>query len=106
MRVAGDWARRAPLLPALIFMIIVTQLPFVGTLVISFMNWNAYYPDQHRVHRGDQLRRGLHRRRHPSAIITTVVLTVVGGAGQPACSGLVIALLLDRRSSAGASCAR
>ena len=45
MRRAGDWARRAPLLPALIFMIIVTQLPFIGTLVISFMNWNAYYPD-------------------------------------------------------------
>jgi sorbitol/mannitol transport system permease protein len=45
LRRAGDWARRAPLLPALIFMIIVTQLPFVGTLVISFMNWNAYYPD-------------------------------------------------------------
>ena len=43
---AGDWARRAPLLPALIFMIIVTQLPFVVTLVISFMNWNAYYPDE------------------------------------------------------------
>jgi sorbitol/mannitol transport system permease protein len=44
--VAGDWARRAPLLPALIFMILVTQLPFVFTLIISFMNWNAYYPDQ------------------------------------------------------------
>ena len=43
---AGDWARRAPLLPALIFMIVVTQLPFVVTLVISFMNWNAYYPDE------------------------------------------------------------
>ena len=35
---AGDWAKRAPLLPALIFTIIVTQLPFVATLVISFMN--------------------------------------------------------------------
>jgi sorbitol/mannitol transport system permease protein len=45
MRSAGNWARRAPLLPALIFMIVVTQLPFVGTLIISFMNWNAYYPD-------------------------------------------------------------
>ena len=40
------WARRAPLMPALVFMIIVTQLPFVATLVISFMNWNAYYPDE------------------------------------------------------------
>ena len=40
------WVRRAPLLPALVFTIIVTQLPFVVTLVVSFMNWNAYYPDQ------------------------------------------------------------
>ena len=24
----------------------MTQLPFVATLVISFMNWNAYRPDQ------------------------------------------------------------
>src|SRR3954453_9350612 len=46
LRRSADWARRAPLLPALIFTIIVTQLPFVVTLVISFMNWNAYYPDE------------------------------------------------------------
>ena len=39
------WVRRAPLLPALVFTIILTQLPFVATLVISFMNWNAYRPD-------------------------------------------------------------
>ena len=38
--------RRVPLLPALLFTIIMTQLPFVATLVISFMNWNAYRPDQ------------------------------------------------------------
>jgi sorbitol/mannitol transport system permease protein len=42
LRRSADWARRAPLLPALIFTIIVAQLPFVVTLVISFMNWNAY----------------------------------------------------------------
>ena len=40
------WARRAPLLPALIFLIIVTQLPFVVTLIISFMNWNSLSPDK------------------------------------------------------------
>lgn len=39
------WATRAPLLPALIFMIAVTQLPFVATLVISFFDWNSLYPD-------------------------------------------------------------
>ena len=43
---AADWARRAPLLPALIFVIIMTQIPFAATLVISFMNWNAYYPEE------------------------------------------------------------
>jgi sorbitol/mannitol transport system permease protein len=36
-----SWARRGPLLPALVFLIIVTQLPFVATLVMSFMNWSA-----------------------------------------------------------------
>ena len=39
------WARRGPLLPALLFVIIMTQLPFLATLVISFMNWNANYPN-------------------------------------------------------------
>jgi len=27
---AKNWARRAPLLPALVFLVIVTQLPFVA----------------------------------------------------------------------------
>ena len=38
------WSRRAPLLPALIFLIIVTQLPFVATLVISLLRWTAWPP--------------------------------------------------------------
>ncbi|MGH3632234.1 MAG: sugar ABC transporter permease, partial [Sciscionella sp.] len=38
------WRRRAPLLPALVFLIIVTQLPFVATVVISFRRWNALDP--------------------------------------------------------------
>ena len=40
------WLRRAPLLPALVFVVVVTQLPFLATLVISFTNWNANYPDE------------------------------------------------------------
>ncbi|GAA4850222.1 sugar ABC transporter permease [Luteimicrobium xylanilyticum] len=39
------WARRGPLLPALVFVIVLTQLPFVATLVISLMRWNSNYPD-------------------------------------------------------------
>ena len=42
---AKDWARRAPLLPALVFLVVVTQLPFLATVVISFTRWNALAPD-------------------------------------------------------------
>jgi sorbitol/mannitol transport system permease protein len=34
------WARRLPLLPALIYMIVITQIPFLVTLYYSFQNWN------------------------------------------------------------------
>src|ERR1700683_2129339 len=35
------WGRRLPLLPALIYMIVVTQAPFVVTLWYSFRGWNT-----------------------------------------------------------------
>src|SRR5512132_1762577 len=40
------WIRRVPLLPALVFIIILTQIPFIATLIISFMNWQANYPTE------------------------------------------------------------
>jgi len=40
------WGRRVPLLPALVFIIILTQIPFLATLIISFMNWEANYPNE------------------------------------------------------------
>lgn len=40
------WLRRVPLLPALVFVVIMTQLPFLATIIISFTNWNANYPDE------------------------------------------------------------
>jgi sorbitol/mannitol transport system permease protein len=40
------WTRRFPLLPALVFIIILTQIPFIATLIISFMNWQANYPTE------------------------------------------------------------
>ncbi len=43
-RRAEGWARRAPLLPALIFTIIVTQLPFLFTLYYSLQSWNLVRP--------------------------------------------------------------
>ncbi|MHA6619649.1 carbohydrate ABC transporter permease [Pseudonocardia sp. DLS-67] len=95
LRRAGDWARRAPLLPALIFLIIVTQLPFVGTLVISFMNWNAYYPDEVGFAGFDNYRRVLTDVTTRDSIVTTIVLTV-SVVLVSLVLGLAIALLLDR----------
>jgi sorbitol/mannitol transport system permease protein len=38
------WSRRAPLLPALVFAIIVTQLPFLLTIWYSLQSWNLVRP--------------------------------------------------------------
>jgi sorbitol/mannitol transport system permease protein len=95
MRSAGNWARRAPLLPALIFMIVVTQLPFVGTLIISFMNWNAYYPDDIGFAGLDNFVTVFTDPDTRSAIFVTIVLT----ASVVLISliiGMGVALLLDR----------
>lgn len=40
----GRWSRRGPLLPALIFMIVITQVPFLVTLAISTLHWNVLQP--------------------------------------------------------------
>jgi sorbitol/mannitol transport system permease protein len=95
-RRAAGWARRAPLLPALVFMIVVTQLPFVATLVISFMDWNAYYPDERGFAGIDNFRRVLTDVNMRDAVWTTILLT----ASVVLISlilGLGIALLLDRK---------
>src|SRR6476660_7251227 len=75
-RRTAAWARRAPLLPALIFMIVVTQLPFVATLVISFMDWNAYYPDQRGFAGFDNFKRVFTDVNMRDAVWTTILLTV------------------------------
>src|SRR5690349_8115019 len=96
LRQSSDWARRAPLLPALIFTIIVTQLPFIVTLVISFMNWNAYYPDEIGFAGIDNYRRVLTDVNMRDAIITTIELTAAVVLISLVL-GLAIALLLDRK---------
>ncbi len=99
------WRRRGPLLPALVFTIVVTQIPFLLTLVISTLNWNVLKP-------GDKnfLNFGMYtsfaglsnygtvftdtRLRH--AVVNTIVLTssvVVISA----LLGLALAVLLDRK---------
>jgi sorbitol/mannitol transport system permease protein len=96
LRRSGDWARRAPLLPALIFMIVVTQLPFVVTLVISFMDWNAYYPSERGFAGLTNFRRVFTDVNMRDAVLTTILLTVAVVLVSLVL-GLLIALLLDRK---------
>ncbi|PZT69794.1 sugar ABC transporter permease [Streptomyces sp. SW4] len=90
------WATRAPLLPALVFMVVITQLPFVATLVISFFDWNALYPDARHftglANYGEVLSDPDLRR----SVWTTILLTVAV-VGASLVLGLLLALLLDRR---------
>jgi len=95
MKSTGAWARRAPLLPALVFMIIVTQLPFVVTVITSFMNWNAYYPDERGFAGIDNFRRVVTDVNTRQAIIVTIVLTA-SVVLVSLLLGMLIALLLDR----------
>ncbi|WP_411577178.1 carbohydrate ABC transporter permease [Streptomyces sp. HUAS TT20] len=93
---ARAWARRAPMMPALVYMVIVTQLPFVATLVISFMNWDALRPEERGwagftnyklVFRDPDMR---------ASVITTVWLTA-GVVLLSLLLGLGVALLLDHK---------
>lgn len=90
------WARRAPLLPALIFLIIVTQLPFVVTLIISFLNWNSLRPDQTGFAGFGNYVQVLTDPDLRQAILTTVILTVSVVLAS-LLIGLGLALLLDKK---------
>ncbi|WP_438295939.1 carbohydrate ABC transporter permease [Streptomyces sp. HUAS TT7] len=96
IRRGGAWSRRVPLLPALVFLIVVTQLPFVGTLVISFMRWNALEPDAKGFGGIANYRTALTDPSLRSALVTTVVLTAAVVVVS-LLIGLALALLLDRR---------
>ena len=90
------WARRAPLLPALIFLIVVTQLPFVVTLIISFLNWNSLSPDKTAFAGLENYVTVLTDPDLRQAIFTTILLTV-SVVLVSLLVGLGLALLLDKK---------
>ncbi|ONK10283.1 sugar ABC transporter permease [Streptomyces sp. MP131-18] len=93
---AKAWATRAPLLPALIFLVVVTQLPFAATLVISLWDWNALYPDDRAFTGFGNYEAVLRDADLRQAVLTTAVLTATVVLVSLVL-GLGLALLLDRR---------
>ncbi|MCX4511079.1 sugar ABC transporter permease [Streptomyces sp. NBC_01619] len=89
------WATRAPLLPALVFLVAVTQLPFVATLVISLFDWNSYDPDARRFTGLSNYATVVTDPALQESVLTTVLLTA-SVVIVSVVLGLGLALLLDR----------
>jgi sorbitol/mannitol transport system permease protein len=88
--------RRGPLLPALIFTIIVTQLPFLVTLAYSFFSWNLLRPGSREFAFLDNYISVLTDSSMWSALLVTVLLTA-GAVIASVLVGLATALLVDRK---------
>lgn len=88
--------RWIPLLPAVIFLIIVTQIPFIVTIVISFTRWNIMYPQDTKFGTIDNYGAVLQDPTMRSAILNTALMLVITIV---VCLvlGLLLALLLNRR---------
>ncbi|WP_433528192.1 carbohydrate ABC transporter permease [Micromonospora sp. CA-263727] len=90
------WSRRAPLLPALIFAIVVTQLPFLFTLYLSTQSWNVLRPGSREFIGLANYGRVLTDDRLRAALLNTVVLTA-SSVILSVLLGLGLAILLDRK---------
>lgn len=102
---ADKWRRRGPLLPALIFTVVVTQIPFVVTIAISLLDWNVLEPGgknflglgHYSAFAGlDNFATVFTDTRLRAAVINTLVLTA-SVVIISVLIGLALAVLLDRR---------
>jgi sorbitol/mannitol transport system permease protein len=93
---AEAWRRRAPLLPALVFTIVITQIPFLLTIFYSLQSWNLVRPGSQSfvwfsnyvdVFTDSQFR---------EVAFNTVIMTL-GSVLIAVVLGLLLALLLNRR---------
>jgi sorbitol/mannitol transport system permease protein len=92
---AEAWRLRGPLLPALIFMIVVTQIPFLLTLYYSTLSWNLVRPGSRRFVGLQNYVTVVQDSQFWRVAINTVIL-IVGVVLISALFGLLLALLLDR----------
>jgi sorbitol/mannitol transport system permease protein len=88
------WLRRLPLLPALIYVILVTQIPFLLTIYYSFFSWNLLKPGSFKFAGLDNYARLLTDESIRIAVVNTVVLTV-SVIGISVVIGLAVATLLN-----------
>lgn len=93
---AEGWRRRGPLLPALIFMIIVTQIPFIVTLYYSTQSWNLVRPGSREFNWLNNYVDVFTDSQFRTVALNTVIL-IVGTVVISVVLGLFFAILLDRK---------
>jgi sorbitol/mannitol transport system permease protein len=88
--------RRIPMLPGLVFLVVVTQIPFVVTIGLSFTRWNLMRPDRIQFGTLANYRAVITDPRMLAAMANTAVL-VVSTVAASLVIGTGLALLLNRR---------
>jgi len=88
------WARRLPLLPAFIYVFLVTQVPFVLTIYYSFFSWNLLKPGSFQFAGLENYSALLTNESIRTAIWNTVLLTLAV-IGFSVVIGLGVAVLLN-----------
>jgi sorbitol/mannitol transport system permease protein len=89
------WKRRAPLLPALILAILLTQIPFLFTLWYSFRSWNLLRPGSDRFAGLENYGKVFTDDLFRNAVINTIVMTV-SAVVLSLILGIALAVLLDK----------
>ena len=92
---AEGWRRRGPLLPALLFTIIVTQVPFLFTIWYSLQNWNLLNPEGDRFVWFSNYVEIFADSTFRQAALNSVIFTL-GCVFFAMILGIIFALLLDR----------
>jgi sorbitol/mannitol transport system permease protein len=93
---AEGWRRRAPLLPALIFTIVVTQIPFLLTIFYSLQSWNLVRPGSQEFVGFSNYADVFTDSQFRQVALNTIVMTL-GSVLIAVVLGLLLALLLNRQ---------
>nr|WP_296776331.1 sugar ABC transporter permease [Rhodococcus sp. (in: high G+C Gram-positive bacteria)] len=93
---AEGWRRRGPLLPAMVFAIIVTQVPFLFTLYYSTQSWNLVRPGSREFNWLNNYVDVFKDSQFREVALNTVIM-IVGTVVISVILGLFLALLLDRK---------
>jgi sorbitol/mannitol transport system permease protein len=88
------WLRRLPLLPAFIYVILITQIPFALTVYYSFFSWNLLKDNSFKFAGLDNYARLLTDESIRTAVWNTVLLTIAV-IGISVVLGLAVASLLN-----------